>query len=592
MSHSFRSRIPRSGHGVGIGASGANRPARPRRAFRRLGALIIAGWVLASAGCAALTNMSGSSRDLALTRRAAPSSADLGQARLMFDDFGTLDTYALETVASPWKLYSTALLLWTTPGLGLPIEHSSIRPVLEHFGFQFPESIGNWDAGAGPPPRFEEAPLGMTRGTIHGLLPGPSLEVRNNGCATCHSAPLYDARGLPTHTAWIGLPSVSIDLEAYSSAIFGGLKIGMKDERAFFKTMEHVHPDMSWGERFTYRHFIMPRLRRDLPAIVAARDRALAFNNGGPGVTNGVAALKLQLALISRRDYAPQEMALTSIPDLSSRAFRSSVLYDGTYVVRGRERFHEVNREEATPERAEDLASIIAFFTLGTAGNDPPTAERMIPRVREVMHWLSRYEPPPFPGRVDAALAARGRGVFATRCASCHGHYDESLDRPRLLDYPNRLVSQASIGTDSVRWTSVNDTVLHWQATHPSHPFVRHVDAARTGGYVPPILNGLWATAPYLHNGSVPTLWGLLHPESRPARFEVGGHRLDYQRMGIALERGADGVWRYPAGYVPRSRSVIYDTSQLGRSNRGHEGPVRAMSEADKAAVLEYLKRL
>ena len=84
-------------------------------------------WALGAAGCAALTRMSGSSRDLALARRAAPSRADLGQARLMFDDFGTLDTYALETVASPWKLYSTALLLSTAPRLGLPIEQAS-RP--------------------------------------------------------------------------------------------------------------------------------------------------------------------------------------------------------------------------------------------------------------------------------------------------------------------------------------------------------------------------------------------------------------------------------------------------------------------------------
>jgi mono/diheme cytochrome c family protein len=261
-------------------------------------------------------------------------------------------------------------------------------------------------------------------------------------------------------------------------------------------------------------------------------------------------------------------------------------------VRRGDTRFEDVTREGATPAHEERLADIIAFFTLGTAGNDPETAERMIPRVREVMRWLSYYQTPPFPGHIDAERADRGREVFARRCASCHGHYDQSLDRPHLIEYPNRLVRQAFIGTDSVRWVSVDDNVLHWQETHPTHPFVRHVDAARTGGYVAPILNGVWATAPYLHNGSVPTLWHLLHPESRPARFEVGGHRLDYERMGIALERGEDGVWRHPAGYTPRSRGVIYETSELGRSNRGHETPLKGMSEAEKAAVLEYLKTL
>ena len=559
---------------------------------RRLATAALALWAIGAAGCAALGSMKGSSRDLNATRRAAPDRVPLGQARLIFDDFGTLDTYALNSVASPWKLYSTALLLSTAPELHLPIEHSSLRPVLEHFGFLFPDSIGNWNAAIGPQPRFTDAPIGMTRGMIRGLLPGLGLEVHNNGCATCHSGAVYDAGGLPTRTAWVGLPSVSIDLEGYATAVFAGLKIGMRDERAFVKSMEHVHPGMSGGEKFTYRHFVLPRLRRELPKIVAARDRALAFHNGGPGLTNGVAALKLQLALISRLDYAPLEMALTSIPDLSDRAFRTSVLYDGTYTVRGDTRFHDVTLEQATPEREERLANIIAFFTLGTAGNDPPTAERMIPRVAEVMRWLHDYRPPPFPGPVDRALAERGQQVFARRCASCHGHYDESLDHPRLIEYPNRLVREEIIGTDAVRWTAVDDHVLEWQKAHPNHPFVRHVDADRTGGYVAPILTGIWATAPYLHNGSVPTLWHLLHPPQRPGKFQVGGHKLDYTRMGIALEPTPDRVWRYPAGYVPSSRTEIYDTSQLGRSNRGHERPIADMSEDEKTAVIEYLKKL
>src|SRR5207247_10883525 len=129
------------------------------------------------------------------------------------------------------------------------------------------------------------------RGRLHGL----GLDVHNNGGATGHGGAVYDAVGLPTRTAWVGLPSVSTDLEGYATAVFAGLKIGMRDARAFVKSMEHVHPGMSGGEKFTYRHFVLPRLRRELPKIVAARDRALAFHNGGPGLTTGGAALKPQL---------------------------------------------------------------------------------------------------------------------------------------------------------------------------------------------------------------------------------------------------------------------------------------------------------
>ena len=559
---------------------------------RRLAAALLCSVAILCAGCAAFTSMSGKSRDLGAAKRAAPPDADLGQARFMFDDFGTLDTHSLESVASPWKLYSTALLLSTAPSLGLPIEHASIRPVMEHFGFIYTDSIGNWEARTGPAPRFRDAAIGQTRAMIHGWIPGIGLEVRNTGCATCHSAFVYDANGLPTRTAWIGLPSVSIDLEAYAQAVFTGLKLGMQDEKQFFATMQHVHPDMGWGERYAYRHFVMPRLRRDLPKIVQARDRALAFYNGGPGLTNGVGALKLQLQLISRRTFAADEMALTSIPDLSDREFRTSVLYDGTYTPRGDQRFADVAQVAATPEHAARLAEVIAFFTMGTAGNDAESAERAIPPMREAMRWIARYHAPPFPGAIDTALAARGAAMFAERCSRCHGHYEEHDGRPRLIEYPNRLVRQAQIGTDSVRWRSVDDAVLGWQAAHPQHPFVRHVDAARTGGYVPPILSSVWASAPYLHNGSVPTLWHMMHPAERPARFEVGGHRLDYARMGIALERDSSGVWRTPALPTAGSIREVYDTTQPGRSNHGHETPFSNLSEDEKAALLEYLKRL
>jgi mono/diheme cytochrome c family protein len=543
------------------------------------------------AGCGALSRMSGSSSDLHAVRRGAPRPADLGQVRFVFDDFGTLNTHTLETYASPWKLYTTALLMIEAPRLGLPVARSSLRPVLEQFGFLFPDSIGNWDPRDGPPPAIA-GPLGSTRATIHGWIPGLKLEVRNTGCATCHGGRLYDAQGLPTRTAWIGLPNTWLDLEGYSEATFAGLKLAMRDERAFLRTTEHLYPEMSWGERYVCRHVVIPRVRRALKSIVAERDRALVFDNGGPGLANGVASLKFQLGIISKRAYAPQEMAIASIPDLSDRALRSSLLYDGTYAVRGDERFRPLKREEVPPDRVARFADIASFFTITTSGNDAATAERIIPRMREALRSLATYLAPPFPGGIDDSLAARGREVFTTRCSGCHGRYEASARRPRLAEYPNALVPSERIGTDSLRWMSVDDSVLSWQAHHPSHPFVRHVATARTGGYVPPILTGVWATAPYLHNGSVPTLWALMHPDDRPARFEVGGHRLDYARMGIDLQPDSTGVWRYPKGYVPGSRPVVYDTSRLGRGNGGHRFPFRAMGEDDKAAVLEYLKTL
>jgi len=109
---------------------------------------------------------------------------------------------------------------------------------------------------------------------------------------------------------------------------------------------------------------------------------------------------------------------------------------------------------------------------------------------------------------------------------------------------------------------------------------------------VAPPLSGIWATAPYLHNGSVPTLWHLMHPDQRPSRFYVGGHALAFARVGIAGDVDDDGTMHYPRDYRPWSTPSLYDTSEPGRSNRGHETMFAGLSEADKRALLEYLKRL
>ncbi len=89
-------------------------------------------------------------------------------------------------------------------------------------------------------------------------------------------------------------------------------------------------------------------------------------------------------------------------------------------------------------------------------------------------------------------------------------------------------------------------------------------------------LNGIWATAPYLHNGSVPSLWALLQPVAqRPARFFVGSREFDPVRVGQVSDQGPS----------------LLDTSLPGNSNGGHLAGT-TLPEADKRALLEYLKTL
>ena len=111
-------------------------------------------------------------------------------------------------------------------------------------------------------------------------------------------------------------------------------------------------------------------------------------------------------------------------------------------------------------------------------------------------------------------------------------------------------------------------------------------------GYNAPFLDGIWLRAPYLHNGSVPTLWHLMHPARRPARFQVGGHALDWTRVGIAGVENPAGDFVYPAGHVPWSEPELYDTRRPGLENSGHEREFDGFDEGQKDDLLEYLKVL
>jgi len=97
-------------------------------------------------------------------------------------------------------------------------------------------------------------------------------------------------------------------------------------------------------------------------------------------------------------------------------------------------------------------------------------------------------------------------------------------------------------------------------------------------------LNGVWATAPYLHNGSVPNLYELLLPAAqRSVEFALGAWQFDAQRVGLAS--------------VPCEEGFTYDTTLPGNSNAGHEYGTgkdgkAELSPAQRRALLEFLKTL
>ncbi len=103
-----------------------------------------------------------------------------------------------------------------------------------------------------------------------------------------------------------------------------------------------------------------------------------------------------------------------------------------------------------------------------------------------------------------------------------------------------------------------------------------------------PPLDGIWASAPYFHNGSVPTLWHVLHPAARPVIWKRTPAGYDEQHVGLEIEAAEEMP---PGRLIAAERRRWFDTRQPGKSASGHDFP-DALTDAEKKAVLEYLKQL
>jgi hypothetical protein len=105
-------------------------------------------------------------------------------------------------------------------------------------------------------------------------------------------------------------------------------------------------------------------------------------------------------------------------------------------------------------------------------------------------------------------------------------------------------------------------------------------------GYVNTLLEGAWLRAPYLHNGSVPTLRDLLEPpDKRPVSFCRGGDVYDWKKLGyLSAPVMVNGTEACPGQF-------LYKTSVPGNSNKGHFYGT-TLSNADKDALVEFMKTL
>lgn len=254
--------------------------------------------------------------------------------------------------------------------------------------------------------------------------------------------------------------------------------------------------------------------------------------------------------------------------------------------------------------------------------------------------YLRRLAPPKWPeeilGKIDRTKARRGEQLFAENCSGCHTSWPYRWGAPRIGGMQfivNSNVPIEIVGTDPTQLVNAIPFVITGPlADHMLPPFggqqivpprmmlrtafigvfrkaieklhLSQADLDNMHGYnefdpesprEPPPgdvfkagpRDGVWATGPFLHNGSVPNLYEMLIPASERSKTFYIGREFDPVKVGVDTTK--------------RPGSFLFDTSLLGNSNSGHSfesaprtrGVIgRLLTDAERWAIVEYLKSI
>jgi hypothetical protein len=401
----------------------------------------------------------------------------------------------------------------------------------------------SWEQG-------HELPIGFTTRTI-----GFRRVAQN--CAACHTAsyrtnPNENPTFVPTG------PAHTFNLEAFFRFTVDCAKDPRFNSDTLMAAIDQVSPKgFCWIDRLIYRYALIPLTRKAL--LEQEKKFAWVYIHGlpqwpdwGRGRDDAMNLTKYFLTT------SPLDNTLgpTDMPSVwNLKKYKS----------------HAGTRMNLAGD-SWDANSVIIDSALGLVRARPASNEKFLDQVHWINHYLDEHPAPKFPFPVNAATAAKGKAVFDARCASCH-----------WSDRTGTVLPIDEVGTDRERLLSWNkDAAVRANAVVKSFGIERRglVEADPTG-YVASFLDGIWLRAPYLHNGSVPTLRDLLNPVAQRPRFFYRGYDLyDSENVGF-----------FTQGDDAKRVGTPYDVSWRSNGNQGHEFGVDLPPE-DKNALIEYLKTL
>ena len=411
----------------------------------------------------------------------------------------------------------------------------------------FPEYLpgnGGYASLGVPWEEGKDMPVGFTKMTI-------GFPRVGNNCAVCHTAiyresetskPVFEVTG-PGHTS---------NVEGFFKFIIDCAKDPRFNADNILEEIAMVH-ELSFLDKLIYRFALIPITKKRL----LEREEQFAwlyrddFDDWGKGRDDGMNLTKYFMIGEPMDDtFGPADLP----PIWNLRK------YDGDDTT--------MNWDGAT----YDAYSVVIDSALGVIGGPPHDNDAFLEEVDWLLEYLRNKQAPKWPFELDEGLAQKGSHIFAANCARCH-------DSERTL----KSVPLSEVGTSSDRLDTWNK-----QAAIKANKVVEEMGIKRKGlveetltGYLAVRLDGIWLRAPYLHNGSVPSLVDLLSPvESRPVVFYKGYDVYDKKRVGFVT-----------TGPEAQRHGTKLDTRLKGNHNFGHTFGTE-LADEDKQALIEYLKTL
>ena len=382
-------------------------------------------------------------------------------------------------------------------------------------------------------------------------------------CAGCHTGTYRASPTAPPQTV-LGMPAHSLDLQGFFKFVTACTLDPRFTADNVIGRIQAAGGKLGWLDRFLYRKQLIPRIRESTlqlqgrvgPLLV---DTATQWGLGRVDTFNPYKALQFNWRLDA---LPPSELiGASDYPSLWNQKPREGM------------QLHWDGNNDSVDER--NLSA-----SLG-AGVSPVTIDH--PALQRVKDWIWTLPPPAYPFAVDDKLASRGEALYRNHCVACHA--DQRFGHGGFLDKDSKVGQVqpiADIATDPYRLNSYTLAFASNQYTLYPGSRYRFNHFRKTNGYANQPLDGVWARAPYLHNGSVPTLLDLLErPESRPKVFYRGYDVYDPEKVGfrsdVAQEKGR--------------KFFKYDTAVPGNHNTGHFYGID-LSIDDKKAIVEYMKKL